>query len=228
MRLVPSWPLVKTWMIKYVHSMDIKRRYTQRARALGQAETRARIVEAAMQLHEEIGPRATSISAIAKRAGVQRLTLYRHFPDDTAVFEACTAHWLSLHPPPDPREWARIDDAIDRTRAALSAFYAYYRGTARMWSVSHRDAPEVPALQGPMSQFRAFTQGVGDELAACLVPGRGSERRTVATLHHGLSFGFWESLAGQGLADTEMVDLVIAWLGCLSGPAGTSGGSARS
>ncbi len=208
--------------------MDIKRRYTQRARALGQAETRARIVEAAMQLHEEVGPRATSISAIAKRAGVQRLTLYRHFPDDTAVFEACTAHWLSLHPPPDPSEWARVDDGIDRTRVALSAFYAYYRGNARMWSVSYRDAPDVPALQGPMARFQAFTQGVGDELTAFLLRGRGSDRRTVATLHLGLSFGFWESLAGQGLADAEMVDLVISWLGCLSELAGISGGSARS
>jgi AcrR family transcriptional regulator len=215
-------------MIKYVHSMDIKRRYTQRARAIGQAETRARIVEAAMQLHEEIGPRATSLSAIAKRAGVQRLTLYRHFADDTAVFEACTAHWLSLHPPPDPSEWAPIDGAIDRSRAALSAFYAYYRGTARMWSVSYRDAPEVPALEEPMARFRAFTQGVGDDLTAYLARRREPERRIAVTLHHALSFGFWESMAEQGLADAEMVDLVISWLGCLSEPAGILGGSARS
>jgi AcrR family transcriptional regulator len=205
--------------------MSTKRRYTQRARAIGQAETRARIIEAAMQLHEEIGPRATSISAIAKRAGVQRLTLYRHFLDDTAVFEACTAHWLSLHPPPDPSEWARIDAAIDRTRAALTAFYAYYRGTARMWSVSYRDAPEVPALQEPMARFRAFTQRVGDDLTAQLVRRSGPERRIAVTLHHALSFGFWESMAGQDLADAEMVDLVISWLGCLDAPAGISGGT---
>jgi AcrR family transcriptional regulator len=205
--------------------MDTKRRYTQRARALGQAETRARIVEAAMQLHEEIGPRATSLSAIARRAGVQRLTLYRHFADETAVFEACTAHWLSVHPPPDPSEWAPIEAAIDRIRSALGAFYAYYRGTARMWSVSHRDAPEVPALQEPMARFRAYMQGVGDDLAACLVRGKGSERRTAVTLHHALSFGFWESMAGQGLADAEMVDLVTSWLECPGELAGTSGGT---
>jgi AcrR family transcriptional regulator len=69
-----------------------------------------------MQLHEEIGPRATTISAIADRAGVQRLTVYRHFPDETAVFQACTAHWLSLNPPPDPADWAGITDPRNRLR----------------------------------------------------------------------------------------------------------------
>ena len=79
-----------------------------------------------MRLHEELGPRATTISAIAEEAGVQRLTVYRHFPDETAVFQACTAHWLGLNPPPDPSGWAAIEDPLERLKAALTAFYRYY------------------------------------------------------------------------------------------------------
>ena len=71
-----------------------------------QEETRRRIVEAAAGLHENVGPRDTTISAIAEKAGVQRLTVYRHFPDETELFKACTAHWLALNPPPDPASWA--------------------------------------------------------------------------------------------------------------------------
>ena len=77
-----------------------KRRYTLKDRARSQEDTRRRIVEAAVALHEELGPRATSIAAIAERAGVQRLTVYRHLPDEEALFRACTSHWRAAHPLP--------------------------------------------------------------------------------------------------------------------------------
>ena len=146
--------------------MKKKRPYRMGERAKSQDETRQRIVEATMRLHEELGPRATTISAIAEKAGVQRLTVYRHFPDETAVFQACTAHWLSLNPPPDPAGWAAIEDPRERLEAALTAFYRYYAGTQRMWSASFRDVADVPALQAPMKQFAGFVSGIGDDLAA--------------------------------------------------------------
>ena len=71
-----------------------KRPYRLGERAKSQEQTRLRIVEATVALHEELGPRNTTITDIAKRAGVQRLTVYSHFADETAVFQACTAHWL--------------------------------------------------------------------------------------------------------------------------------------
>lgn len=61
-----------------------KRRYVLQVRGERVAETRARIIEAVVQLHGEVGPRHTTVSAIAARAGVQRLTVYRHFQDDAA------------------------------------------------------------------------------------------------------------------------------------------------
>jgi AcrR family transcriptional regulator len=141
-----------------------KRPYRLNEGAKAQDETRRRIVEATMQLHEEVGPRATTISAIADGAGVQRLTVYRHFPDETAVFRDCTAHWLTLNPLPDPSAWSGITDPRDRMRTALAAFYSYYSGTRRMWRVSIRDVDHVPALQRPMSEVAAFVGSVAEGL----------------------------------------------------------------
>lgn len=191
-----------------------KRSYRMRERARSQDETRQRIVEATMQLHEEIGPRATTISAIAERAGVQRLTVYRHFPDETAVFQACTAHWLSLNPPPDPAAWNDIDDGLERARAAVAAFHDYYRSTARMWSVAHRDEAGVAALKEPMARFRAFVDGVADELLRALAPDKARRRALAATLRHALAFGTWESLQSDasGLGRAAQVELLVRWI----------------
>lgn len=165
-----------------------------------------------MHLHEEIGPRETSISAIAGRAGVQRLTVYRHFPDETAVFQACTAHWLTLNPLPDPEAWAGIMDPVDRFRAAVTSFYAYYSRTRRMWHAAYRDVNEVPALQQPMAEVKGFVAGIAEGL----VRGFPARERTVhlnATIHHALHFLTWSQLEEQGLEDGDKVDLVMRWLG---------------
>lgn len=165
-----------------------------------------------MQLHEEIGPRATTISAIAERAGVQRLTVYRHFPDETAVFQACTAHWLSLHPLPDPGKWQDIPDPARRIREALGAMYGYYRRTERMWTTAWRDVDVVPALQQPMREVRGFLKQAGDGLARGLSRRGAAARKSKATLHHVLSFGTWQSLKEEGLEDGEMAELATGWV----------------
>lgn len=203
--------LVKRSVNNYVHRMT-KRTYKMRKRAQSQEETRSRIVEATMALHEELGPRQASIKAIAERAGVQRLTVYRHFPDDVALFRACTSHWLELNPPPMPEMWGEISDGRARCRAALGALYAYYRRTRRMWTVSYRDLDEVPALHGPMAEFEGYLAAIRDDLVAHLAPGESIEAAVTATVGHALRFSTWRSLDEQGLDDAEMVALVLAWL----------------
>ena len=100
-----------------------KRKYRKSRRAEQEEQTRDKIVDAAMALHEEIGPRATSISAIAERAGVQRLTVYRHFKDDVTIFQACSSRWFELNPPPDPSLWQELAPAVQRTEEALRNIY---------------------------------------------------------------------------------------------------------
>lgn len=188
-----------------------KRRYTLKQRAESQEETRRRIVEATVDLHGTVGPRDTTISAIADKAGVQRLTVYRHFPDETELFKACTSHWLALNPPPDPASWAGRQ-GLERVRAATASLYRYYRGTEQMWAASYRDAPEVPALQEPMKQALGYLSTVAADLAGHLQPDLDPAAWRHTTLAHAVAFATWQSLARQDLEDDAIADLVCTWL----------------
>src|SRR5439155_16007019 len=122
------------------------RKYELRQRAESINARRERIVEATVELHDSLGPARTTISAIAERAGVQRLTVYRHFPDERTLFQACSGHWAAQNPKPDPASWASIDDPEERLRVALTAIYAFYRATEGMTGNLLRDLPDSPVL----------------------------------------------------------------------------------
>jgi len=178
-------------------------------RAELEEQTRLRITESAMELHGEIGPARTSISAVAERAGVRRSTVYRHFPDEEALFTACSSHWSALNPPPDPGAWAAIDDPRERAETALVELYAYYGGTEEMFTSVLRDEALVPIVQRLMGSYYEYLRAVQDILMA----GRGlrgrAARRTRAAIGHALAFPTWSSLTReQGLSDGEAVALM--------------------
>ncbi len=198
-----------------------KRRYTQKKRALQQSETRERIVQATMALHEEVGPRDTTVSAIAERAGVQRLTVYRHFPDDDALFQACTSRWFELNPPPNPETWDSIEDPIQRARKALALFYVYYRSGERMWNRAYRDREAVASLEAPMQEYEGFLTAVRDGLLKGWKLPRRTAHHLRATLHLALQFQTWRSLDQAGLSDAAMTDLVCGWIRCATGDSPT-------
>jgi AcrR family transcriptional regulator len=190
---------------------DGTRTYRMKRRAELEEQTRRRITESAMELHEELGPARTSISAIAERAGVRRSTVYRHFPDEEALFDACSAHWGTLNPPPDPGAWAGIADPAERTKAALRDLYAFYGRTETMLASLLRDEALVPSVHRRMGEFLAYL-GVFQDL---LMTGRGlrgrAARRTRAAIGHALAFPTWESLArDQELPGDDAVALMCA------------------
>lgn len=191
-----------------------KRKYTKTRRAEQQDRTREKIVEATVTLHEKLGPANTSIKAIAEKAGVQRLTVYRHFPDDTSLFQACTSHYLGQHPPPNRGDWAGIQEASERSHAALLAFYRYYRSTEKMWSVAYRDIDKVKALQLPMGQFQAYLDQVRDDLLASWNVKQADRKSLAITLRHCLRFTTWASLKNENLSDKKIVALVMDWVAC--------------
>ena len=194
-----------------------KRPYKMRKRAEDKRRTRERIVEATVELHGSVGPKNTTISAVAERAGVQRLTVYRHFPDEFALFSACSAHWSSLNPPPGFEEWGQIADPAGRTGAALSALYAYYRRTASMLRLVYRDRDEVEALAGPIEGFQAYLDAIRDDLAAAWKPKGRKPALLTAAIAHGLAFSTWSSLSGLGLSDPRMSRLVRGWIEATAG-----------
>jgi AcrR family transcriptional regulator len=185
------------------------RPYRMTRRAELEAQTRRRITESAVALHEELGPARTSVSAVAERAGVRRSTVYRHFPDEEALFAACSSHWNAANPPPDPAAWAAIEDPRARTEAALGELYAFYGRTDGMLASLFRDEPLVPIVRELFAGFHGYLRAVQDVLMA----GRGrrgrAARRTRAAIGHAIAFGTWRSLTReQGLDEAEAVALM--------------------
>lgn len=188
---------------------DQKRSYRKRRRAESEAETRLRITESTVELHGTVGPALTSISAVAERAGVRRSTVYRHFPDETALFQACSAHWMGLNPPPDLDAWAAIANPNERLNTALLEIYGYYRRNQRMLENLYRDEDTVATVKQLFSGFRAYLAAARDTLIAgrrTQVQGR---RRVAAAIGHALAFHTWRSLtAEQELDDPQAADLI--------------------
>ena len=172
-------------------------------------ETRQRITEAAVALHGTVGPARTTISAVADRAGVQRATVYRHFPDEESLFAACSGHWAALNPAPDPGPWREETDHPARLRRALAETYAFFRRTEPMLSNVLRDAPVVEAMAKPVARRLAYFESAVDAVVAGR-PERGHARRRVrAAVAHAMSFPTWQSLVRQnGLDDDEAAVLM--------------------
>lgn len=187
------------------------RKYQLKRRAERQAETRRRIIEATAELHATVGPSRTTISAIAERAGVERLTVYRHFPDEASLFQACSQHFLSANPPPDPAAWLTAGDPDERLRAALTDLYGYYRRTEPMLENLLRDMRSMPIVAQHLRGYFQFLDAARDVLAA----GRAAHRPLLAALRLALHFRTWQTLAREaGLDDREAADLMVRAVRC--------------
>ena len=204
------------------------RKLQLRVRAKRMAGTRRRIVEAAYDLHCTIGPARTTISAIAERAGVQRHTVYQHFPDELALFGACSAHGLALDPPPDPAEVGAIRDPRARLRATLAQLYGYYRRKESLLSNLARDEPELLQRHAGVDwrdvpesvrRYMELPANLREALAAGW-PVRGRRRsRLRAVLGLALDFGTWRVLTRDGGLDhDEAVELMVHLVSCAATP----------
>jgi AcrR family transcriptional regulator len=186
------------------------RTYTLKRRAEQQAETRRRIVEAAVDLHSSVGPALTTFSMVAERAGVQRHTLYAHFPDERSLNLACSALTLERDPPPDAAPWRTVADRRERLRTGLSAIYGWYERNASLAGCVLRDAEhhaltrEIAALRfGPY--VAAYHEVLGTKLTA--------KQRAVLAL--ALSFFTWRTLVRDGgLKPGAAVEVMVQAIDC--------------
>jgi AcrR family transcriptional regulator len=188
----------------------MKRKYELKKRAERQAQTRRRIVEAAVALHLERGVAQTTITEVAERAGVQRLTVYNHFPDDAALLESCSDHWWGLHPLPDVGAWAKVDGLEERLRAALRDLYPYYARTEGMNEKFLSDAPLVPAVGDLLDRtWRPYLRAARDVVARA---SKRSRRRTLlGAIALALDFHTWQTLVrAGGLSVDEAIDVAVA------------------
>jgi AcrR family transcriptional regulator len=188
-----------------------KRKYELKRRADEMADTRRRITEAAVELHGTVGPARTTMSSVAQRAGVQRHTVYRHFPDEEALLAACSAHYFTANPWPDVEPWRRVSDPRKRLARALDELYAYYERTEPMLTNVLRDAALVDAVRTALVPLQAYLAEAVAILAADW-PARGRRQRVLeAALYHAIDFHTWRSLArSDRITRTETAELAIA------------------
>jgi AcrR family transcriptional regulator len=187
-----------------------KRPYTLRARARRKEEVRRRITEVTVHLHGSVGPARTTVSEIAALAGVQRATVYNHFPTDLDLIDACSSHWFAANPPPNPTPWATIQDPGLRVVTALTAMYDYYDRGQDMLENVLRDATLVPALQEILQQkWWPMMEGIVATLAeGTKIPDAGLR----ASLRVALDFFTWRTLAASGLPNQRAARLAARWV----------------
>jgi AcrR family transcriptional regulator len=187
-----------------------KRKYELKKRAEEMAETRRRITDAAIELHGTVGPSRTTLSAVAKRAGVERRTLYRHFPNEADLFAACSTHYFTANPWPDLASWSAIRDPQQRLERALDELYAYYERTEPMLTNVLRDAGLVDSARDALAPLHAYL----DEAAEILTVGRGvrGRRRQLlrGAVRHALAFSTWHSLSTNGIGRSDAGKLLTA------------------
>jgi len=186
------------------------RKYELKQRAESQRATRERIVKATVELHKSVGFQ-TTVSEIAERAGVQRLTVYRHFPDERTLFEACAGHWRARNPVPDTSGWGGIDDPEERLRTALTAIYAFFRRTEGMTGNLLRDLPDSPVLQDVAAPLTRYWEAVRETLDRGWQT-RGRKRKLLrAAIGHAIEFETWRSLTRlEGLDDAEAAETMVS------------------
>jgi AcrR family transcriptional regulator len=192
-------------------------KYNLKARAERQQQTRQRIVETAVELHKTYGPAQTTITDIAKRAGVERQTVYNHFPDELSLLKACSAHNRTLNPPPDPEPWRIIPDPQSRLRRALAEVYTYYRRNEQMQANVTRDAQANTNVRKVFEARIKHQERMRDALAAGWEEGDGQRHKQLyGALWVALEFQTWRALVRQqGFDDEEVIELMVGMVRCL-------------
>jgi len=183
------------------------RRYRMKLRAERKADTRGRIVAAAAHLHRTLGPDRTTISDIARLAGVERPTVLRHFPDRLSLAMACLLPGLEQDPPPDPAAWKQVADPAARLSRALTEIYPHYRrNRVLLSSIADETNDEFAPIRQAGRPRRDDAHRVLAE--GWSVPESGYPRLLLA-IGHAFSFWAWVSLADLGLADDEAAALMV-------------------
>jgi len=179
--------------------------YRKKLRAKQHEETRRRIVESAVALHESIGGEQATVTKIADRAGVSRVTVYRHFPDEQSLLQACTQHYLSANPPPDPSIWMSFSERKERLRAALTEIYGYHRRTERMMDRAFADSLSNEILAELLEPYFDFWNHVRDMLAAAW-----DGAPVAPIIGHSIDFRTWKTLVReQGMPEEQAVELFV-------------------
>jgi AcrR family transcriptional regulator len=182
------------------------RPYRLKQRAERRDQTRQKIVEAAIDLHQANGLAATTMNDIAKRAKVGRVTVYRHFPDEAALVGACSGLYFERHPLPDPEPWRNIDDPTERFRQGLLETYRYHNETDAMMAGIHAEARD----HAMMIPYNNHWRRAADILVSAWQTTGHQQKLLSAAIAHALGYDTWRDLVrDQHLTDDQAIDLML-------------------
>ena len=188
------------------------RRYQMTSRAAGTAETRERIVSAAMAIHAQKGLLGTSWEEIADHANVAPATVYRHFPSVAELIPACTRSIFAVVQPPTIGEasaqFAQLASPAKRLEHLIRESCLCYQRGAGWLHAARCEAYIIPAMGDAVRRLEA-------SLAVLVRAALGKARvshRTELLLRTLIDFPFWKSLIDAGMpplkAQATMVELV--------------------
>ena len=187
-----------------------RRPYSMERREAQEAETRERIVRAAVKLHAERGALATPFAAIAKRAQVSPQTVYNHFPDLGAMLGACTSHVAARAPVVDESSFRGGRTAQERLRRLARAVFARNEFRDPWFRFGYHEAASIPELA---AIFARGDENLRRLAVAALAPDREPIAGFVDVAFVLLDYPAWKTLtrerptaeaarlAGDGLAD---------------------------
>lgn len=188
--------------------MAERKTYELKRRAEAMASTRRRITEATVALHQSVGPARTTVSEIARRAGVDRVTVYRHFPDEAALFRSCAQHYAARNPLPDPARWTELADPRERLRRALAAVYGYYDRNEALLANVTRDAEHMPAVRAAGAYRRQWLADVEQGLAQGW---DGDIEQVAHAVALAIDFRSWQTLVRKrGLSTRQAIGIMLA------------------
>jgi AcrR family transcriptional regulator len=186
--------------------IDMARSYQLKRRGERQDQTRQKIVEAAIQLHQSKGIAATTMSDIAERANVGRVTVYRHFSDLMTLAGACSGQYFQLHPFPDPQSWRIIDNATHRLRRGLLDTFAYHRQTEAMIDQVYAEVRDHPV----MKPYHDHWNLAADILVEAWPLAGHARKQLHAAISLALNFNTWRTLVSvHNLNDDQIVELML-------------------
>ncbi|HMB94388.1 MAG TPA: TetR/AcrR family transcriptional regulator [Rhodothermales bacterium] len=191
-----------------------KQRYRKRKRAIQEQKTRQLITKALVELHRTVGPASTTVTEVAERAGVSRMTVYNHFPTSAEQFDACSTHWFAQNPVPDLDAWAAVSDPSERLRLGLTELYSWYCGTQDMMENVLRDAAIVPEVGEILdARWSTYIDRMVDVLGEGWSGEVDSEDRRAA-LRLVVDFRTWQVLVDSGLDGIRAAGLAFRMVEC--------------
>lgn len=134
------------------------RQYSMEVRAAQAARTRERILDAALAGYRERGIGATSLQAVARRAGVSASTILNHFGSAEELARVVVRQLAETLKVPDDSDWAERGRSR-RIRRLVREMFAFYDRSAPWFEIFRAELNVDPALREGEA---AFWQAIQD------------------------------------------------------------------